>query len=132
MLLWGVLSWAGLAVLWFRLLPGMIAAKGLDLSTLAVPHRVVMSLPFQVVVLLLIMILLAAGAALRVSARGEKSSKVIAVGCGLAFGSLLMTVNLYYDPLIHGTESSQETESESEIAGSDVLEGESQGVNWGK
>ncbi|GEM_PF-3626467 len=129
MLVLGVLSWGGLTVLWFRLLPGLLEAKGIDPDSLEAMHRIVLSSVFEVTVLAAIMLTLAAGASLRVSVASKWASKVIACGCGLAFGSLLMTVNLFYGPLTRPADDFAREEPEAHRKDGTGGTGP---VNWGR
>jgi hypothetical protein len=101
MLLLGVFTWGGLTVVWFRMLPAMIEMKNLDLDRLQPAARLVTHLGFQIPVLVGVMVLMAAGAAARVSAGSKYAARLMAAGVGLSFGSLLLTVNVFYDPLLN-------------------------------
>jgi hypothetical protein len=95
----GVATGASLAVLWYRLTPELLAHKGLDEGALTGLGAVVMHLAFQVPVLLLGAVLLAAGLATRTSSGKDKATWILAAGSVVLFGTLLLSVNGLYDPV---------------------------------
>jgi hypothetical protein len=100
----GVATGSALAVLWFRLVPELMAQKGLDAATLSSLGSVVMHPGFQVPVLLGGAVLLAAGVATRTGSGKDKATWILAAGSVAMFGMLLLSVNALYDPVFVAAE----------------------------
>lgn len=95
----GVATGAALAVLWFRLVPELMASKNLDASALSGLGTLVMHPAFQVPVLIGGAVLLAAGIATRTASGKDKATWILAAGSVAMFGMLLLSVNALYDPV---------------------------------
>lgn len=108
----GVATGAGLAVLWFRLAPELMAEHGSSVDALTGLAALVMHPGFQVPVLLAGAVLLSAGIATRTSSGRDRATWILAAGCALVFGVLLLSVNALYDPVFADPET-------RELAGDD-------------
>jgi hypothetical protein len=95
----GVATGASLAVLWFRLVPELLDHKGLDAAALTGLGALVMQPGFQVLVLGLGAVTLAAGLATRTASGKDRATWILAGGSVLMFGALLLSVNALYDPV---------------------------------
>ena len=114
----GVATGASLAVLWYRLTPELLEHKGLDASALTGLGAMVMHPGFQVPVLLLGAVLLAAGLATRTSSGKDKATWILAAGSVVLFGTLLLSVNGLYDPVFTSAEGDAEADEGAEGAAS--------------
>lgn len=95
----GVATGAALAVLWFRLVPELMAQKSLDAGALSSLGAVVMHPGFQVPTLIAGAVILAAGVATRTGSGKDKATWILAAGSVAMFGMLLLSVNALYDPV---------------------------------
>ena len=100
----GLATTASLAVLWFRLVPELLAHEGLDVDSPTGLGAMVMHPAFQIPVLLLGLVGLAAGIATRTGSGKDKATWILAAGSILMFGMLLLSVNALYDPVFLLTE----------------------------
>jgi hypothetical protein len=98
----GVATGASLAVLWFRLVPELMARKGLGVEALSGLGAVVMHPGFQVPVLVAGAVVLAAGVATRTGSGKDKATWILAAGSVVIFGVLLLSVNALYEPVFAG------------------------------
>lgn len=95
----GLATTASLAVLWFRLVPELLADKGLDIASLTGLAAVVMHLAFQIPVLVLGLVGLAAGIATRTGSGSDRATWILAGASIVMFGMLLLSVNALYEPV---------------------------------
>ncbi|PRP89888.1 hypothetical protein ENSA5_69940 [Enhygromyxa salina] len=95
----GVGTGAALAVLWFRLVPELMAHKGLGAEALSGLGSVVMHPAFQGAVLVSGAVVLAAGVATRTGSGKDKATWILAAGSVAMFGMLMLSVNALYDPV---------------------------------
>jgi hypothetical protein len=98
-ILLGVATGAALAVLWFRLVPELMLQKGLGSESLSGLGSLVMHPGFEVLVLVIGVVLLAAGVATRVSSGRDRATWILAAGSVMMFGMLMLSVNAVYDPV---------------------------------
>ncbi len=108
----GVATGASLAVLWFRLVPELLTAKGLDDGALSGLGSVVMHPGFQVPVLVAGAVILAAGIATRTGSGKDRATWILAAGNVVMFGVLLLSVNALYDPVFIAPEGDGQAEVE--------------------
>ena len=95
----GVTTGASIAVLWFGLVPDLMAQQGLDASALSSLGTVVMHPVFEVLVLFTGLVGLSAGVATRVSSGSDRATWILAGGSVFLFAMLLLSVNAVYDPV---------------------------------
>jgi hypothetical protein len=105
----GVATGASLAVLWFRLVPELLAHKGLDPSALSGLGATIMHPALQGLVLFGGAVLLAAGVATRTGSGKDKATWILAAGSVWMFGALLLSVNVLYDPVFTPPEADPQT-----------------------
>lgn len=96
----GATTGAGLGVFWFRFVPEALARKSLAVEALTGFDAVVTHLGFQIPVLVIGAVLLSAGIATRTSSGKDRATWILAAGSMLIFGTLLLSVNVLYDPLL--------------------------------
>ena len=99
-ILLGVSTSAGLSVLWFGMIPELLARKGIARASLSGLAALVTHPGLQVPLLIGAILLLGAGAATRLTLGSDRATYLLAAGCLLAFGALALTVELLYDPLL--------------------------------
>ncbi|MEZ4453381.1 MAG: hypothetical protein R3B09_28210 [Nannocystaceae bacterium] len=101
-ILLGVSTSAGLSVLWFGMVPELMARKEIDRGALDGLALVVTHPGFQVPLLIATVLLLAAGTATRLAMGRDRATWILAGGCMLAFATLALTVHVLYDKLLAG------------------------------
>ncbi len=99
-ILLGVSTSAGLSVLWFGMVPELLVRKEIPRETLTGLAAVVTHAGLQIPVLIGAILLLAAGAATRLTMGSDRATYLLAAGCLLAFGALVLTVEVLYEPLL--------------------------------
>jgi hypothetical protein len=101
-ILLGVSTSAGLSVLWFGMVPELMARKAIDRGALDGLSALVTHPGFQVPVLMATVLLLAAGTATRLAMGRDRATWILAGGCLLAFSTLALTVQVLYQRLLAG------------------------------
>lgn len=95
----GVSTAAALAVLWYRVVPELMAQQGLGPGDLSGAAAAVMHLGVQIPVLLGGLVVLAAGAATRVGSGKARATWILAGGSTAMFAVLLLSINALYEPI---------------------------------
>jgi hypothetical protein len=99
-ILLGVSTCAGLSVLWFGMVPELMDRKSIDPASFDGAAAMVTHMGFQLFVLFAAICLLAAGTATRLAMGRDRAIWFLAGGCVLAFVTLVLTVEVLYEPLL--------------------------------
>jgi len=113
----GVSTAAALAVLWYRLVPELMAQQGLDADTLSGAAAAVMHLGVQVPVLVGGLVVLAAGIATRTGSGKPGATWILAGGSTAMFGVLLLSINALYEPVFVGAGAGDAAAAEGDAPG---------------
>ncbi len=112
----GVATSSGLSVLWFRAVPEAMAHKGIDRSALDGVELVLTNLAVQIAILLVGMVVLAAGIATRTATGKERATWIMAAGSLVLFAALVASYYSLYEPVL--------SPDSADLAGDDWEDGE--------
>lgn len=101
---------AGLAVYWFRVVPELLAQRGLDTDVYEGLAAVLTQPIVQALVLVAGAVILAAGIATRIATGKDRATWILAAGSLLLFGSLLLSVNVL-QPALDAASSTDDDET---------------------
>ncbi|NVB43058.1 hypothetical protein G6O69_34870 [Pseudenhygromyxa sp. WMMC2535] len=96
----GTTTGAALAVFWFRLVPEALAQKGMTVADLDGLARFLCHMGFQIPLLVVAAVILAAGLATRASSGKDTATWILAGGSLLIFATLAFSLRVLYEPVL--------------------------------